>query len=95
MIYPALPDPIAAIRGMISREAGVLLDRVLTGAAEAAGAAVRAARRNLFQRADDLTTLIGQVPHKAAEAIVDLDRGFHARRLTADAGHVTKPYGAR
>ena len=96
MPFPQLDDPLAAVRRMISREANVLLDRVVGAAVDTAGSAVRKAQRNLFQRADDLTTLIGEVPHKAAETITDLDRGFSARRLTAaEAARVTEAYGAR
>lgn len=96
MPFPQFDDPLAAVRRVISREANVLLDRVVGAAVDTTGSAVHRAQRNLFQRADDLTTLIGEVPHKAAETIVDLDRGFSARRLTAaEASRVTQAYGAR
>lgn len=102
MAYPELPDPIAAIRAMIAREQQALFDRVVPGSGpgcgvrSAAGAAAGAVRRNLFQRADDLRTLLASVPHRAANAIADLDRGAHTRALTAgEAALVRQAYGSR
>lgn len=96
MGYPGFDDPIAAIRAMIAREQQALFDRVVAGMGNAAGAAVGAARRNLFQRADDLRALLAAVPHRAANAVANLDRGPHARRLTAaETARVAEAYGSR
>lgn len=96
MAYPGLPDPLAAIRAMIAQGEQALFDRVVGGIGSAAGSAVGTMRRNLFQRADDLKKLLVSVPHRAANAVADLDRGPHARRVTAgEAALVRQAYGSR
>ncbi len=96
MGYPGLDDPIAAIRATIAREQQALFDRVVAGIGSAAGAAAASAQRNLFHRADDLRLLLTSVPHRAANAIADLDRGWSARRPTAgEIAKVREAYGTR
>lgn len=43
-----------------------------------------------------MAALLTAVPHRAANAIADLDRGWHARRLTAgETARVREAYGSR
>ncbi|UAJ09151.1 eCIS core domain-containing protein [Glacieibacterium megasporae] len=96
MGYPGFDDPIAAIRATIAREQHKLFDRVVAGIGSAAGAAAGTARRNLFQRADDVCELLAAVPHRAANGIANLDRGWSARRLTAgETARVAEAYSGR
>lgn len=81
---------------MISQAANALLDRVVGATADAARSVIVTARRNLFQRAEDLMALLGQVPHKAADIIADGFRGGAARLLTTGERHlVVEAFGYR
>lgn len=73
-----------------------LLDRVIAAGSTGAVAAAGRAHANLTGAIDSMMTMLGKLPHALANGIVDMDRGFSARRLTpGETAQVDEAFGSR
>lgn len=81
------PDPIAIARRLLNRAEKELVERII-----AAGEI----RGYFLSALQEFMTTLGKLPHATANWILDLDRGWHARRLThVETQLVQEAWGSR
>lgn len=79
---PLLPDPRAIARRLLNRVENQLIEGIITAGSSASASAAGAVRGYFLAALQEFMTTLGKLPHATANWILDLDRGWHARRLT-------------
>ncbi|HWU95005.1 MAG TPA: hypothetical protein VN029_05365 [Sphingomonas sp.] len=90
------PDPIAIARRLLNRAEKELVERIIAAGSSAAAEAAGAVRGYFLSALQDFMVTLGKLPHVTANWILDLDRGWHARRLTrVETQLVQEAFGSR
>ncbi|MGH6616556.1 eCIS core domain-containing protein [Sphingomonas sp.] len=93
---PGFPDPFDEIRRYLSRAAARALDRAIAEVQQAAVRAVRRKVRDVSDTIDYVTSVLGRMPHGAANAVADAGRGPSARPLVPnEIALITQAFGAQ
>ncbi len=90
------PDPIMIARRLLDRAEKELIERIIAAGSSAVAEGAGAVRGYFLSELQEFMTALGKLPHATANWILDLDRGWQARRLTrVEIQLVLEAYGDR